>query len=66
VRERKRIVMWVVGIERGESRGAAAELQYPRSYSTRGHCSHGRGEGVAARVRSPGSLQEAENKYVSA
>jgi hypothetical protein len=36
VRERKRIVMWAVGIERGESRGAAAELQYPRHYSTRG------------------------------
>jgi hypothetical protein len=66
VRERKRIVMWAVGIERGESRGVAAELQYPRRYSTRGYCSRGRGRGAAARVRSPGSLQEAGNKYVSA
>jgi hypothetical protein len=28
--------MDAVGIERGESRGAAAELQYPRRYSTAG------------------------------
>jgi hypothetical protein len=28
--------MDAVEIERGESRGAAAELQYPRRYSTRG------------------------------
>jgi hypothetical protein len=28
--------MNVVGIERGESRGAAAELQYPRRYSAAG------------------------------
>jgi hypothetical protein len=56
VRERKRIVMWAVGIERGESREAAAELQCPCRYSTRGYCSHGRGRGPAARaVRSAGN-----------
>jgi hypothetical protein len=32
---RYQIVMWVVGIERGESRGAAAELQYPAELQCR-------------------------------
>jgi hypothetical protein len=33
-------LLCAAGIERRESRGAVAELQYPRRYSTaRGHCS---------------------------
>jgi hypothetical protein len=48
--------MDAVGIERGESRGAAAEVQYPRRYSTRGYCSRERGRGAAARaVRGAGN-----------
>jgi hypothetical protein len=44
------VVMWAVGIERVELRGATAELQYSRRYSTRGYCSHKRGRGAAARA----------------
>jgi hypothetical protein len=48
--------MNVVGIERGESRGAAVELQYPRRYSACGYGSRERGRGPAARaVRGTGN-----------
>jgi hypothetical protein len=51
VRIRFTCVMWVViGIERGKSRGAAAELQYPRCYNTHRYCSRERGGGPAARA----------------
>jgi hypothetical protein len=49
--------MDAVGIERGESRGTAVELQYPACYSTRGYCSRERDGGPAARaVRGDGNV----------
>jgi hypothetical protein len=48
--------MGVVGIGRIESRGAAAELQYPHATVPRGYCSRARGRGPAARaVRGAGN-----------
>jgi hypothetical protein len=48
--------MDVVGIGRIESRGAAAELQYPRATVPRGYCSRARGGGPVARaVRGAGN-----------
>jgi hypothetical protein len=44
--------MWVVGIERGESRGAAAKLQYPCATVRCGYCSYEReARGPAAGLR---------------
>jgi hypothetical protein len=42
--------MWAVRIERGEARGAAAELHYPWRYSTTGAVHVKRGRGPVARA----------------